>query len=206
MANIFSLQTMEAGTIGAWNFKEGDAFNAGDVLAEIETDKATMGFEAQDPGVIAKILVQAGTEVSVGAPIVVIADEDEDASEVVKKFADFTIDSAAPADVSAPTESAATSSVPASAEATAPPSGAAPTVASAPAALGGRVFASPFARKLAREAGFDIQQIAGSGPNSRVVASDVKAHSLPPAADTHVAAATSNALPTAAAAPSPGAG
>jgi pyruvate dehydrogenase E2 component (dihydrolipoamide acetyltransferase) len=54
---------MEAGTIGAWNFKEGESFNAGDVLAEIETDKATMGFEAQDPGVIAKILVPSGVEV-----------------------------------------------------------------------------------------------------------------------------------------------
>ena len=59
---------MEAGTIGAWNFQEGDSYNAGDVLAEIETDKATMGFEAQDPGIIAKILVQAGVEVT--APLV----------------------------------------------------------------------------------------------------------------------------------------
>jgi pyruvate dehydrogenase E2 component (dihydrolipoamide acetyltransferase) len=206
MANPFSLQTMEAGTIGAWNFKEGDTFSAGDVLAEIETDKATMGFEAQDPGVIAKILVQAGTEVSVGAPIVVIADEDEDASEVVKKFADFSSDSAPPVEVSAPTEPAAPSSAPASAEATAPPTSVAPPVASAPAAPGGRVFASPFARKLAREAGFDIQQIAGSGPNSRVVASDVKAHSPPPAAETHVAAAAASNAQPAAAAPSPGAG
>ena len=57
-------KTMEAGTIGTWNIKEGDAFNAGDVIAEIETDKATMGFEAQDPGVLAKILVQAGQEVN----------------------------------------------------------------------------------------------------------------------------------------------
>lgn len=67
--------TMEAGTIGTWNVKEGDSFEAGEVIAEVETDKATMGFEAQDPGVVAKILVQAGTEVKVGAPIMIIVDD-----------------------------------------------------------------------------------------------------------------------------------
>eukprot|EP00613_Pedinella_sp_CCMP2098_P060250 CAMPEP_0171985368 /NCGR_PEP_ID=MMETSP0993-20121228/274314_1 /TAXON_ID=483369 /ORGANISM="non described non described, Strain CCMP2098" /LENGTH=146 /DNA_ID=CAMNT_0012638231 /DNA_START=24 /DNA_END=461 /DNA_ORIENTATION=+ len=82
--------TMEAGTIGMWNVKEGDSFDAGDVIAEIETDKATMGFEAQDPGVVAKILVQAGQEIKVGTPIVVIVDDADDGAALVASFSTFT--------------------------------------------------------------------------------------------------------------------
>jgi biotin carboxyl carrier protein len=67
--------TMQAGTLAKWNVQEGDSFQAGEVIADVETDKATMGFEAQDPGVVAKILVPAGSEVKVGTPIMIIVDE-----------------------------------------------------------------------------------------------------------------------------------
>eukprot|EP00613_Pedinella_sp_CCMP2098_P005525 CAMPEP_0171603724 /NCGR_PEP_ID=MMETSP0990-20121206/6187_1 /TAXON_ID=483369 /ORGANISM="non described non described, Strain CCMP2098" /LENGTH=130 /DNA_ID=CAMNT_0012166123 /DNA_START=69 /DNA_END=458 /DNA_ORIENTATION=+ len=94
--------TMEAGTIASWNVKEGDSFGAGDVIAEIETDKATMGFEAQDPGVVAKILVQAGQEIKVGTPVVIIVDDTDDEAALVAAFAEYTAAESAPAPSPAP--------------------------------------------------------------------------------------------------------
>ncbi len=151
--------TMEKGNLTKWLKKEGDTVKSGDVIAEIETDKATMEVEAVDEGVLAKILVAEGTEdVPVNQPIAVIAGEGEDASAAA---------SAAPAPA------------PKAAAPAAAPTAAAPAPAAAPAkangaAHGDRVFSSPLARRLAREAGVDLAAIKGSGPHGRVVERDVK--------------------------------
>ena len=152
--------TMEEGTLAKWLVKEGDTVSSGDLLAEIETDKATMEFEAVDEGVIAKILVSEGTEgVKVGTVIAIIAEEGEDVATV-----------AASGGEAAPKAAAA----PAKAEAEAP--AAAPKAADAPAAAApaeGRVKASPLARRLAQDKGIDLAAVTGSGPNGRIVKGDL---------------------------------
>lgn len=162
---------MDAGTIASWHIKEGDSFIAGDVVCSIETDKATVDFEAQDSGVLAKILAQAGAaEINCGVPIMVTV---EDAADV-PAFADFVLDATA-----APTPPAA---APAAPPQPAPPTHVAtPPVAASPVAAptsvptsGGKVMASPLAHKLAKELGFNIAQIAGTGPGGRIIAADVK--------------------------------
>ena len=152
--------TMEEGTLAKWLVKEGDTVSSGDLLAEIETDKATMEFEAVDEGVIAKILVSEGSEgVKVGTVIAIIAEEGEDVSTV-----------AAGGGEAAPKAEAA----PAKAEAEAPaatPKAAAVPAAAAPAE--GRVKASPLARRLAQDKGIDLAAVTGSGPNGRIVKGDL---------------------------------
>jgi pyruvate dehydrogenase E2 component (dihydrolipoamide acetyltransferase) len=163
--------TMEKGNLSKWLKKEGDKVKAGDVIAEIETDKATMEYEAVDEGVIAKIVVPEGAaDVPVNQLIAVMAAEGED----VKAAAASAGKGAAPSAAPQPTPG---SPKPAAAAAPAPPP-AAQTVALQPAASPvtnghARVFASPLARRLAREAGIDIARIAGTGPHGRVVARDV---------------------------------
>ncbi|MFG1370506.1 biotin/lipoyl-containing protein, partial [Xanthobacter tagetidis] len=163
--------TMEKGNLSKWVKKEGDTVKSGDVLAEIETDKATMEVEAVDEGVLAKILVPEGTQdVPVNQVIAVIAAEGED----VKAAAGSAGKGAAPAAV-APAPAAP---APAAAAAPAPAPAAAPTPAAAPAApapagQGTRVFASPLARRLAKEKGIDIAAVAGSGPHGRIIARDL---------------------------------
>ncbi len=173
--------TMEKGNLAKWLKKEGDKVKAGDILAEIETDKATMEYEAIDEGTIAKILVPEGTaDVAVNQPIAVLAAEGED----VKAAA-----SAAPAATpqslpSTPPAAAAATPAPAPAAPSSPPAAsaprAAPSVSSSPAPApvtnghAGRVFASPLARRLAKTAGIDIGRISGSGPHGRVIARDVE--------------------------------
>jgi pyruvate dehydrogenase E2 component (dihydrolipoamide acetyltransferase) len=172
--------TMEKGNLAKWLKKEGDAVKAGDILAEIETDKATMEYEAIDEGVIAKILVPEGTaDVAVNAPIAVLAAEGEDAKSVA---AGGRPAAAPPSGVSAPAAPPAAASAPAPAAA---PSPAATAPAAAPrpavnghAGPGGRVFASPLARRLAKTAGLAVGSIAGSGPHGRVIARDVEAVKL----------------------------
>jgi pyruvate dehydrogenase E2 component (dihydrolipoamide acetyltransferase) len=166
--------TMEKGNLAKWLKKEGDKVKAGDILAEIETDKATMEYEAIDEGVLAKILVPEGTaDVAVNQPIAVLAAEGED----VKAAAGAA--SAKPAGASAPAAkaAAASSAVPAAA----PPPQATPKLAAVPAhganGHAGRVFASPLARRLAKAAGIDVGRIAGTGPHGRVIARDVEAKS-----------------------------
>lgn len=148
--------TMEEGTLAKWLVKEGDSVSSGDLLAEIETDKATMEFEAVDEGVITKLLVAEGTDgVKVGTVIAVIAGEDDDSASAPK---------AAPA---AP-----------KAEAAAPPPApvaAAPAPAPATASGDERIKASPLARRIAAERAVDLSQISGSGPNGRIVKQDVEA-------------------------------
>jgi pyruvate dehydrogenase E2 component (dihydrolipoamide acetyltransferase) len=145
--------TMEEGTLAKWHVKAGDTVKAGDVIAEIETDKATMEVEAVDEGVIEALLVDAGTEgVKVNAVIARLAGEGEAPSPAPK--------AAEPAKAAAPQAAPATP---------------APAAAPAPRADGERVFASPLARRLAQAAGLDLKTIAGSGPHGRVIKADVDA-------------------------------
>ncbi len=156
--------TMTEGNLVKWHKSEGDAVVSGDILVEIETDKATMEVEAVDEGTIGKILIAEGTEgVAVNTLIAVLLEEGEDASAIANV-------SAAPATAAPAT--AAPPAAPAPAEAAAP----APTPAAAPAPRvdGERTFASPLARRMAAQAGLDIAAIAGSGPHGRVVKRDVE--------------------------------
>jgi pyruvate dehydrogenase E2 component (dihydrolipoamide acetyltransferase) len=151
--------TMEKGKLAKWLKKEGDTVKSGDVLAEIETDKATMEVEAVDEGTIGKLLVAAGTDdVAVNTPIAVILGEGE-------KLGD------APAATPKAT-AAAPATAPVAAATAASPAAAAAAVATK--AEGGRVFASPLARRMAKQKGLDIAALAGSGPHGRVVLKDVE--------------------------------
>jgi pyruvate dehydrogenase E2 component (dihydrolipoamide acetyltransferase) len=151
--------TMEEGTLAKWLVKEGDQVKSGDILAEIETDKATMEFEAVDEGTIAKILVPDGSDgVKVGTVIALIAGEGED--------------------VSAPAAKAAPPPPPPKAEAPVPEApktepAPAPAPAPKPAETGDRVKASPLARRLAEAQGIDLASLTGSGPAGRIVKADV---------------------------------
>jgi pyruvate dehydrogenase E2 component (dihydrolipoamide acetyltransferase) len=175
--------TMTEGNLARWLKQEGERIKAGDVIAEIETDKATMEVEAVDEGILGRILVPAGTQgVKVNDVIAVLVEAGE----------------AVPAAGAAPKAAAAPAAAPA-------PVAAAPiAVAPAPAAASGdRVFASPLARRMAAQAGVDISKIAGSGPNGRIVKADVDAAlSRGPAP---VAIAAPAAAPALAAAPRPAA-
>ena len=158
---------MESGTIASWNKAEGDAFGPGDVLCSVETDKATVDFEAQDEGVIAKILAAAGaTEIKCGEPIMITV---EDANSVAA-FKDYVVVSASVVPVAAPAAVA-----PVAAPTTpslAPTPVAPPSTAGAPS--GGRVVASPLAHMLAKDMGYAISQIPGTGPDGRIIAADVR--------------------------------
>ncbi len=201
--------TMEKGNLAKWLKKEGDAVKSGDVIAEIETDKATMEVEAVDEGTLAKILVPEGTaDVPVNQVIAVLAGDGED----VKAAASDAKSSSAPA---APAPAAAAPAAPAPKPepkpAQAPAASAAPaapapqpaTPAAQPAKTNGgaRVFASPLARRLAKDAGIDVSQIQGSGPHGRVIARDIDAAKsgqglkAPPAAGAPAAAPAPVAAP-----------
>jgi pyruvate dehydrogenase E2 component (dihydrolipoamide acetyltransferase) len=158
--------TMEKGNLAKWLKKEGDKVKAGDVIAEIETDKATMEVEAVDEGTIAKIMVAEGTaDVPVNQVIAVLAEEGEDAGAAAK---------AAP---SAPKPQAAAPAPKAEAPkaASAPASQAATSAAPKSNGSGGRVFSSPLARRLAKDAGIDLSRVSGSGPHGRIIARDIEA-------------------------------
>ena len=157
--------TMEKGNLARWLKKEGDKIKSGDVLAEIETDKATMEVEAVDEGVLAKILVPDGAQdVKVNELIALIAEEGEDVKAVASGAGAPAPAAAAPAPKAEATPAPAAAPAPASAPAAKPA-----------AASNGRVFASPLAKRLAKEAGIDVSAIEGSGPHGRVVERDVKA-------------------------------
>ena len=175
--------TMEEGTLAKWLVKEGDTVSSGDIIAEIETDKATMEFEAVDEGTIGKILIAEGSEgVKVNTPIAVLLEEGESAGDI----------GAAPAPAAAPAEAPKAGEAPA-AEApkaeTAAPAKAPPAPKSGD---GGRIFASPLARRIAAEKGLDLSAISGSGPRGRIVKADVedaKPGAKPAAAEAPKAAA-----------------
>jgi pyruvate dehydrogenase E2 component (dihydrolipoamide acetyltransferase) len=167
--------TMEEGTLAKWLVKEGDAVAAGDLLAEIETDKATMEFEAVDEGTIARILVPEGTdEVKVGTVIALIAGEGEEAGAAP-----------APAAAKEPVarDGGETGAGQPAREAAAPsPPPPAPAAPQPKADLGDRVKASPLARRLAEQRGIDLGGLAGSGPSGRIVKADVDGAAGKPAA------------------------
>jgi pyruvate dehydrogenase E2 component (dihydrolipoamide acetyltransferase) len=187
--------TMEEGNLAKWLVKEGDAVKSGDVIAEIETDKATMEVEAVDEGTVAKIVVPAGTEgVKVNALIAVLAGEGEDVGAAASAAG-----SAAPAPKAEAAAAPKAETAPAqSAPAAAPVPAAAPAPASVDA---NRTFSSPLARRLAKEAGLDLSAITGSGPHGRVVKSDVEA--VVAGGGAKAAPAAAPAAPQAAAAPAP---
>jgi pyruvate dehydrogenase E2 component (dihydrolipoamide acetyltransferase) len=171
--------TMEKGNLAKWLKKEGDQVKSGDVIAEIETDKATMEVEAVDEGTIAKILVPEGTQdVPVNNVIAVLAADGEDVTAAGAGGAA----SPPPKQAEAPKAEAPKEAPKAEAKAEAPKAAPAPTAAPAPApqpaqaapqSNGARVFASPLARRLAKEAGIEVSRITGTGPHGRVVARDV---------------------------------
>jgi pyruvate dehydrogenase E2 component (dihydrolipoamide acetyltransferase) len=182
--------TMTEGNLTKWLKKEGDEVHSGDVLAEIETDKATMEFEAVDDGRVGKILVPEGAQgIKVNQPIAVLLGEGEDASAIAK----FSAASAKPATASEPSPTAEKIPV-------AQPSGGTDRGGN------GRIFASPLARRMAQLAGLDLSGITGSGPQGRIVKADVEAalsatRGAPTAMPTRPAAAPQT--PPAAPVPSP---
>tara|TARA_R110002110_G_scaffold7430_7_gene37567 strand:- start:3185 stop:4426 length:1242 start_codon:yes stop_codon:yes gene_type:complete len=158
--------TMEEGTLAKWLVKEGDTVSSGDILCEIETDKATMEFEAVDEGVIGKIMVADGAEgVKVNTPIAVLLEEGESADD---------IGTAAPADAAPAT----------------------PTPAAPKAADGNRIFASPLARRIAAGKGLDLANVKGSGPHGRIVKADVEGLSKSDAPKAAAPDAPKSAAPT----------
>ncbi|WP_299206597.1 pyruvate dehydrogenase complex dihydrolipoamide acetyltransferase [uncultured Tateyamaria sp.] len=175
--------TMEEGTLAKWLVKEGDTVSSGDLLAEIETDKATMEFEAVDEGIVGKILVAEGSEgVKVNTPIAVLLEDGESADDIGDTGASTAVSEAAPveAPASEPTAAAAATSAP-----------------SAPKSSDGtRIFASPLARRIAAQKRLDLSAIKGSGPHGRIVKADVEQAE---AAQVQAAAATAAATPIAAA-------
>ncbi|MGR9149520.1 pyruvate dehydrogenase complex dihydrolipoamide acetyltransferase [Rhizobium leguminosarum] len=191
--------TMEEGNLSKWLVKEGDKVKSGDVIAEIETDKATMEVEAVDEGTVAKLVVAAGTEgVKVNALIAVLAADGEDVSAAASGAG-----SAAPAPKADGAAAPKAEAAPAPAQST---PAAAPVTAAAPASVssdGSRTFSSPLARRLAKEAGIDLSAVAGSGPHGRVVKSDIEAAVAGGGAKT--AAAPVSAAAPQAAAPAPAA-
>ena len=181
--------TMEEGTLAKWLVKEGDTVSSGDLIAEIETDKATMEFEAVDEGVVGKILIVEGSEgVAVNTPIAVLLEDGESADN---------IGSAAPA-------AAAAEAAPAAVEAAAPApttAPAAPAPAAPASADGTRIFASPLARRIAADKGLDLATLTGSGPRGRIVKADVENATAAPAPAAAAAPAAAPAKAAATAAP-----
>jgi pyruvate dehydrogenase E2 component (dihydrolipoamide acetyltransferase) len=166
--------TMEEGNLSKWLVKEGDKVKSGDVLAEIETDKATMEVEAIDEGTVAKLVVPAGTEgVKVNALIAILAEEGEDVSAAVAGAGSAP---KAEAKTEAPkAEAAKAETVSEAPKAEKPVTDAAPAPSTpAPKADGKRVFSSPLARRLAKEAGLDLSAVTGTGPHGRVVKADIE--------------------------------
>ena len=177
--------TMEEGTLAKWLVKEGDEVKSGDILAEIETDKATMEFEAVDEGIVGKILIAEGTSgVKVNTPIAVLVEEGESADAAPAPIAAAKAEAVAPAKADAAPAAAASAPAPA-----------------APKSGGKRVIASPLARRLAKEQGIDIATLTGTGPHGRIVKADVEAAAKggaakPAAAPTATPAPAAGAMPT----------
>jgi pyruvate dehydrogenase E2 component (dihydrolipoamide acetyltransferase) len=165
--------TMEQGTVVSWNVKEGDTVSAGDVLGDIETDKATMELQNFDDGVVAGIFVAEGDTVEVGRVIAVLAEEGEDA-DAIKAGAQGGAASGASGGAKAAAGGESTSE---SATAVAEPAstnGASTSNGASSSDDGGRIFASPLARKIAEEKGIDLAGVQGTGPSGRIVRKDVE--------------------------------
>ena len=178
--------TMEEGTLAKWLVKEGDTVSSGDLIAEIETDKATMEFEAVDEGVVGKILIAEGSEgVKVNTPIAVLLEDGESADDIDTSAA--TPEAAPAADAA---QEAASEGGSDAAAAPATPAPAAPA-----AADGSRIFASPLARRIAADKGLDLASIKGSGPRGRIIKVDVENATSAPKAEAKAAAPAAAAAP-----------
>ena len=207
--------TMEEGTLAKWLVKEGDSVKSGDIMAEIETDKATMEFEAVDEGVIAKIIIAEGTDgVKVGSVIAILAEEGEDASSVSTSSskestpAPAAKESEAKPDATDPNKTGSEAKPVARTEAQAEDHGRPADAGTAASSSNERIKASPLARRLAADKGLDLAGVTGSGPNGRIVKADVdgaKAGAAPAAraetAAAPAAASAAAAAPVAAAKP-----
>lgn len=181
--------TMEEGTLAKWLVKEGDEVSSGDLLAEIETDKATMEFETVEDGVIGKILVPEGSEgVAVNSPIAVLLEDGESADDIGASAAVAPVAAAESAPEATPE---AVSAAPASAAPAAPV-----------ATNGNRIFSSPLARRIAANKGVDLSTIKGSGPRGRIVKADVEGATTSPAAQPAATTAKPSAPTPAATLPS----
>ena len=183
--------TMETGTLAKWNVAVGDSVRSGDVIAEIETDKATMEVEAVDEGVLAAILIDAGTEgVAVGTAIARLAEDGENADDVAAAPAPAT-PAKTPVAVEAPAASAA---VVQPSVAAAPPV-AVPIPAQPVATAADRIFATPLARRIARDGNLDLSGVSGSGPHGRILRRDVEEALSRPATSTASAQMTMSHAP-----------
>jgi len=178
MAKIIGLPklspTMEEGTLVAWTKKEGDEVEVDDLLAEVETDKATMEFRSFDRGVLLKILVPEGETLEPDVPVAIIGKAGEDISDLLEQVASKSASASEPASEPAPAPE------PASASESAPASESESAPESAPAS--GRVLSSPLVRKLARERSIDLRNVEGSGPQGRIVKRDIESYAAPSAA------------------------
>ena len=187
--------TMTEGKLAKWLKKEGDTVESGDIIAEIETDKATMEFEAVDEGTLGKILVAEGTDgVAVNQPIAILLEEGEDESALD--------------DATAPAGAGAAADTPKEPEPEQPaakkesaPAASAPAPKAASGDKGGRIFASPLAKRLAKDAGLDLSQLTGTGPKGRIVKADVEMAKTEGVGKAAPAAKDSAAAPAAAQAP-----
>lgn len=177
MAKIIGLPklspTMEEGTLVSWSKKEGDEVEVDDLLAEVETDKATMEFRSFDRGVLLKILVPEGETLEPDVPVAIIGKAGEDISDLLAKLAEGVARGTA----SAPTPESAAASEPAAAPEPAPESESAPAPAS-----GDRILSSPLVRQLARERGIDLRHVEGTGPRGRIIKRDLDSYGAPAAA------------------------
>ncbi|MDF1668674.1 MAG: pyruvate dehydrogenase complex dihydrolipoamide acetyltransferase [Roseovarius sp.] len=179
--------TMEEGTLAKWLVKEGDSVSSGDLLAEIETDKATMEFEAVDEGIIGKLMVAEGTEaVKVNTVIAVLLEDGETADD---------IDASPPTPAPAETATQEAEEVPTAAAVN-------PAPAAPASAAGERIFASPLARRIAAQKGLDLASLKGSGPHGRIVKADVEAAQPGASAPAAAPAGASTPAPAAPAGPS----
>ncbi|SNB53073.1 MULTISPECIES: pyruvate dehydrogenase complex dihydrolipoamide acetyltransferase [unclassified Agrobacterium] len=193
--------TMEEGNLAKWLVKEGDKVAPGDVIAEIETDKATMEVEAVDEGIVAKLVVAAGTDaVKVNALIAILAAEGEDVAEAAKGGNATPAPSQAKAEAPKEEKSEA---APVKAEKPVADQAAAASTPAPVAKSGERIFASPLARRLAKEAGLDLTAVSGSGPHGRIVKTDVEKAAASGGAKAAPAAAASAGAPVAALAKGP---
>ncbi|MGM0421588.1 MAG: pyruvate dehydrogenase complex dihydrolipoamide acetyltransferase [Pseudomonadota bacterium] len=190
--------TMEEGTLTRWHKAEGDEVEAGDVIAEIETDKATMEFEAVEEGTIGKILISEGTgNVKVNTPIAVLLEEGESADDI--DLSETANENTSKAESGpAPEEKQEDENVEDKSEtskAAAPKQDKQPTNDQPKSDKGGRIFASPLAKRLAKEAGIDLADIKGSGPRGRIVKADIEAVQSGEAPKKTAAAAPAEAAP-----------
>jgi pyruvate dehydrogenase E2 component (dihydrolipoamide acetyltransferase) len=189
--------TMEEGVLSAWHKKEGDAIAVDDLLAEVETDKATMEFRSFDKATLLKILVAPGSEVKLGQPVAIIGEAGEDVSALAGQAGTAAPEKSAPAKDAPAKDAMAPPPAPAAPPTTPPPETAAPVAQRKPPVVnalertsfpgqtssdgggegpdGGRVLASPYVRKVAREKGIDLKGAQGSGPRGRLVPSDLEA-------------------------------